>query len=730
MLKKLLTGLLVVLAIIVVGLVLVIFWPAGTPPPPRTDAYNTLSFTEAKSKAASLVGEMTLDEKVEQLHGDLTGTPALIRWGLRAILRPGRDIVNSGYNERLNIPPIAFTDGPRGIAFANGATAYPVAMARAATFNPELERAIGSAFGIESRRGGYNYIASPCINLLRHPGWGRAQECYGEDPFLTERMGVAHVAGIQKHGVMACPKHFALNSLENRRFTVDVSIDERALHEVYLPHFKAVVDSGTASIMSAYNKLQGEYAGQSRFLLEDILRDEWGWEGFITSDWINGVYDAEAGIHAGMDIEMPWNKVYGEIPDLIASGVIQESRIDTLVKRVVAGKLYWASQAGVAGADYSAALSTLDHKELSQRTAEESMVLLKNEEDVLPMVPEAVETILLVGPLAEADNLGDAASSKVDPESIITIKEGLEQIYSAAKVNYITEESSEELKSAAENADFVIAVVGYAADDEGENIQMFSERDPNQPTWGTGGDRTDLRLKREDVARLKDLAGLNSKTVAVVIGGSAITMDEWIDGIPSVLMAWYPGERGGVALARVLSGQAIPGGRLPVSIPKESNRLPHFDPFVDTVTYGYFHGYTWLNKTKQAPRFPFGFGLDYSKPSIDSAYVINPTLGFGDTLRIQVMIKGNGNRNGWAVPQAYVSWPDAAGRPDGVLQAFAKTSVIPGVNQQVDLEIPTIRLRNYAGDGQWNSIPGEYKVYLGLDAEEARSRVIFFSLTE
>jgi len=729
MLKKLLLGLLTVILVLAIGIALLIFWPAGSPPPPRTEAYSSMSFAETQTKAAELVSEMSLDEKVEQLHGGITSAIGLMRWGMRFMALPGRDIVNSGYNERLNIPPIAFTDGPRGVAFEDGATAYPVAIARAATFNPELERAVASAFGVESRRGGYNYIASPCINLLRHPGWGRAQECYGEDPFLTERMGVAHVDGIQKHGVMSCPKHYALNSLENRRFTIDVTVGERAMHEVYLPHFKAVIDSGAASVMSAYNKVNGAYAGQSRHLLEDILRNDWGWDGFVTSDWINGVYDVEAGIHAGMDVEMPWDKVYGQIPDLIAAGKIQEERIDTLVKRVVAGKLFWASRPGVATADYKAQVSTEDHKALAQRVAEESMVLLKNEGNVLPLRPASIQKILLVGALAEGDNLGDAASSKVDPESIVTIKQGLEELYGSAQITYLPGGETPALKAAAEDADAVIAIVGYSADDEGENIQMFGERDPNQPTWGTGGDRTDLRLKREDVARLQALAGINSKTVAVVIGGSAITMDEWIDGIPSVLMAWYPGERGGVALARILAGQAIPGGRLPFSIPKEDNRLPNFDPFVDTVNYGYYHGYTWLHKTAQEPRFPFGFGLDYSAPSIDTAYVLNPELGEADTLRVRVMVKGNGTQSGWAVPQAYVSWPEAAARPDGVLQAFAKTSIIPGVSQQVDLEVPVIRLRNYAGEGAWKSTPGEYSVYIGLDEGEARGRVLFFSVS-
>ena len=208
-------------------------------------------------------------------------------------------------------------------------------------------------------------------------------------------------------------------------------------------------------------------------------------------------------------------------------------------------------------------------------------------------------------------------------------------------------------------------------------------------------------------------------------------MDEWIDGIPSVLMAWYPGERGGVALARILAGQAVPGGRLPVSIPRETNQLPHFDPFVDTVTYGYFHGYTWHYKTKQEPRFPFGFGLDYTTNMLDTAYLVSAAqLTEADTIELVIELTNTGTRSGWAIPQAYVAWPDEAARPDGVLQAFAKTSTIPGVKARVSLSFPVAQLRNYAGPKNWVSTPGRYKIYVGFDAEDARSTVLEFDLVE
>ena len=730
MLRKLLLGLGILVALFVAFVLVLLYWPYAAPPPDRYPEYAALDRPAAEARAAELVARMSLEEKTAQLHGDLEGTIAFWRWGLRTLKNtPVRDLVSSGYNERLGVPALTFTDGPRGVAFARGSTAFPVAMARAATWDVELERAVAGAIATECRRGGYNYIANPCINLLRHPGWGRAQECYGEDPLLTERMGVAHVDGLQRHGVMACPKHYAANSLENNRFNVDVALDERTLHEVYLPHFKATVDSGAASIMSAYNKVNGEYAGQNRRLLEGILRDEWGFRGFVTSDWFLGVYDAEAGVHAGMDIEMPWDKYYGAIPDLVAAGAIDEARVDTLARRVVAGKLYWTSRAGVPGVDYAQGgrLSGDDHKALARRAATEAMVLLKNDGGVLPLDGGALRRVLVVGELATAANLGDEASSSVAPESYVTILEGLRAaLGEGGVVDHLADPDAAELSGAIADGDYdaVVAVVGYAGDDEGENIELFRQRDGSEPTWGTGGDRNDLRLKRPDVARLHALAGAHPRTVALVIGGSAIAMDEWIGDVPAVVMAWYPGERGGEAVAEVLLGEAEPGGRLPVSLPREGQTLPRFDPFADTVRYGQLHGYTYHQATAQAPLFAFGYGLGYGTVTVDTAYLDTTAVAEGGGATVTVVASNTGARETAFVPQVYVSWPAAAERPDGVLTAFAKTRIAPGASATVELPVDTRRWRNYAGDGRWRGTPGAYRLYVGTDAGEARARVL------
>ena len=411
----------------------------------------------------------------------------------------------------------------------------------------------------------------------------------------------------------------------------------------------------------------------------------------------------------------------------MAAGAIDEARVDTLARRVVAGKLYWASRPGVAGVDYAGALSSEEHRGLARRAATEAMVLLQNDGNVLPLDPARTRRVLVVGELATAANLGDEASSSVAPASYVTILDGLRGALGAGAV--VDHEAAPEPSELADivsrgTYDAVVAVVGYAGNDEGENIQMFGERDPGQPTWGTGGDRNDLRLKRPDVARLRALAGQHRNTVALVIGGSAIAMDEWIEQVPAVVMAWYPGERGGEAVAQVLLGEADPGGRLPVSLPREGQALPNFDPLADTVRYGRLHGYTHHEATAQAPLFPFGYGLGYGMVIVDTTYLDTDAIPEGGRATVTVVARNVGAREMSFVPQVYVSWPRAAERPDGVLTAFAKTRIAPGATATVELPIDARRWRNYVGGGQWRGTPGTYRLYVGTDAVEARGRVL------
>jgi beta-glucosidase len=295
---------------------------------------------EAADQAArDLVAKMTLDEKLNEMHGS-----GMARMMLSFLFSQTAAPGYAGGNERLGIPPLAFTDGPRGVICGHS-TAFPVAIARAATWDVDLERRVGDVIGKEARAQGANYWGGLCLNIVRHPSMGRAEETYGEDPWLTGEMGVAVMEAVQRHNVMACAKHFALNSQETARFKNDVEIDERSLREVYLPQFRKVTERGVASFMSAYNKVRGEWCGENRHLLTTVLRDDWGFPGFVTSDWVWGVHDGPRGVHAGLDIEMPSGQHYGEsLKKQVEEGVVPLSEIDASVRRIVRTKLLYLTR--------------------------------------------------------------------------------------------------------------------------------------------------------------------------------------------------------------------------------------------------------------------------------------------------------------------------------------------------------------------------------------------------
>ena len=315
--------------------------------------------------------------------------------------------------ERLGIPGFAFSDGPRGVVIGP-ATAYPVSMARGATWDLDLEERIGEAIGVELRAIGATLYGGVCVNVLRHPAWGRAQETYGEDPVHVGELGAALTRGVQRHA-MACVKHFACNSMENTRFSVDVTVDEAALHEVYLPHFRRIVDEGVASVMSAYNAVNGEWCGQSRMLLTDVLRDRWGFEGFVISDWIFGLRDAGPSVHAGLDVEMPYRMIRAfHLDEDLAAGLCTEDEIATAVERVVATLLRFHPVLSQPRPPIDV-LACDEHRALAREAAAKAVVLLRNEPvdgvPVLPLDPASLGSVAVIGRLAARFGIAVANST-------------------------------------------------------------------------------------------------------------------------------------------------------------------------------------------------------------------------------------------------------------------------------------------------------------------------------
>lgn len=503
---------------------------------------RALTPQEIDQYADKLLAEMSPTEKVHQMSGD-TGWWEWAKLLTVERLKYNDSPILSGRNPRLQIPPVASADGPRGVVLHHS-TCFPVAMARGASWDRDLERRVGDAMGQEIRAQQGNFYGGLCLNLLRHPGWGRAQETFGEDPYLLGEMAVATLEGVQRNNVMACAKHFAMNSIEMNRTQLNVNVDERSLREVYLPHFKRTVDAGVASIMSSYSRVRGDYAAENAYLLRKILKNQWGFRGFVMSDFVFGVHDGAKAANAGLDIEMPDTSAYG--PGLIAAvetGTVPREFIDDSVRRILRRKIDYSTRPDPMRYDSSLVVSQ-PHIDLAREAAEKSMVLLKNNDSLLPLEKSRLKTLAVIGLLADTEDIGDHGSSRVYPPYVITPLKGLRR-YLGAGTQISYESGADHLRAhfLARSSDAVIIVAGYDFHDEGE----YSTENPISADRGC--DRKDLHLHKDDVTLIQQLVPDNPKTIVVLGGGSAVLMDEWKDRVNSIIMAWYSGMEGGTAPA-------------------------------------------------------------------------------------------------------------------------------------------------------------------------------------
>ncbi len=689
--------------------------------------------------ARSLVATMTPEEKLWCLDGDAPTWAGLTFLG------------SDGYHlapfvaaevDRVGLPGVRFSDGPRGAVVGN-ATCFPVSMARGATWDPELEERIGDAIGSELRAVGANLTGAVCVNVLRHPAWGRAQETYGEDPHHVGELGAAFTRGLQRH-VMACVKHFACNSMENARFSVDIEVDEVALHEVYLPHFRRIVDEGVASVMSAYNSVNGEWAGQNHELLTGVLRDEWGFEGFVISDWIFGIRDAPTSVTAGLDIEMPYRMVRAQnLPGALARGDATWADVDRCVERVVATLLRFDDVLSTPVAPD--VVGSSEHRLLAREVAARSVVVLRNEPvDDAPVLPFASGVrVAVLGRLADTVNLGDGGSSDVWDLDCRTVLSGLCDAVGDAvgDVHYDDGSELERAASVASGADIAVVVVGYTYLDEGEYIgatdrsltDLFPRSDEPDvaarfarsvdalpPTtkpprvaerpsgFAVGGDRTSLRLPAPDVALIRAVAAANPRTVVVIQAGSAVIATEWIDCVPAVVQAWYGGAEAGPGLVDVLVGTVNPSARLPFSIPVDEADLPAFDRDAKTFRYDRWHGWWHLARTHVTPAFPFGFGLSYTTFALLDA-VISSKDG---VITARVTVANTGDRAGADVVQVYAELPDPDAPPR--LVGFARIEVPARGDAVVEIAVPVDRLATRdAASHSWRTARGVHRFVMG-----------------
>ena len=687
---------------------------------------------EINATIEQIIRAASLQEKVDMMSGRgffQAMKDTNMRWG-GAPYRAGGGI------QRLGVPALFFTDGPRGVVRGNS-TCFPVTMARGASWDRDLERKIGEVMGVEARAQGCNLSGAVCVNLLRHPAWGRAQETYGEDPFHLGEMGAALSRGIQTHNVAATVKHYALNSIENARFKIDVRIAERSLREVYLPHFKRILDAGCATVMSAYNKVNGEYCGQNRYLLTDILRHDWGFEGAVHSDWMLGVYHPY-GAAAGLDIENPEPVHFGDkLIDAVSNGQIEPSVVDTAARRILRTIYRFACAEDPLPAYAPDLVACEAHTRVALEAAEKSAVLLHNN-GILPLRKTA--NVGLFGSLAARSNTGDNGSSKVSPPYCISALEGIANYLGDSELLVAGDE--QDVQAAAQAAavvDVAIVVVGTTAFDEGEyvpsdigqssassattsgdNTDGHDKMLENTGAFGAGqargGDRDRLRLPEHQLALVKAVAGVNANTIVVIQSGSAIISTEFVGSTAAVLQTFYSGMEGGTALAHLLYGAVSPSGKLPFTVAMDESDYPFFDKHAKAIDYDNLHGYGLLESQQKAPQFPFGFGLSYAAFSYRALRVRRTDHG----VEVSVSLCNTGSVTASEITQIYVGFPNSAVPRTKLLKGFERTELAPGVTKTLDFLIPFDDLKYWdVGSHGWRLEPGVHTLFAGGSSDEA-----------
>jgi beta-glucosidase len=696
-----------------------------------------------EQRVHDLLSRMTLQEKVAMLSG--------------------ADWMQSVPNARLGIPSIKMADGPLGIRAWSGpsaetnaptarekvtTTAFPAGVALAATWDTDLVQSEGQAIAQEVKAVGRDMILGPTVNINRTPLWGRNFEGFGEDPYLASRLGVGYIKGVQGEGVIATVKHFAANNQEFERHRINAVIGERALHEIYFPAFKAAVQEASVwSVMSAYNKLNGVYCAESSFLLKDVLQKEWGFKGFVVSDW-GSTYSTVGTVNAGMDVEMPggdpmkdwitrpktqasgngggWLVPEKVLPE-ISAGKISTATIDDNVGRIL--RVIFLS--GQFDKPHSATgeVDTPQQRAVARTVATESIVLLKNAGDLLPLDSSQIHSVIVIGPNAAVAQTGGGGSSRVLPKYSISPLQGIqERAGQRVQVTYALGATMEgddatkdapvtpdhlrdEAVNAAAKADAAIVVVGRSPKLESEGFDIKS---------------LDLPAGQDEL--IEAVAKVNKHTVVVINAGGPVIMSKWIAQVSAIVDMWYGGQEGGNAIADVLFGLANPSGKLPVSFVKRWEDSPAYGHYPGEnlqVEYaeGIYVGYRYFDKNGVEPLFPFGYGLSYTKFDYSDLKV---SAG-GKPVEVSLQVRNSGSRAGAEVVELYLhDGHSSVDRPPQELKGFQRVSLAPGESKTVHFKLDKNATAFYSvAKKDWVTEPGRFDVLVGASSRDIRVKGSF-----
>lgn len=642
----------------------------------------------------------------------------------KASLCSGLNFWNTKPIERLNIPSIMMTDGPHGLRKQaesadhlglNGSiesTCFPTASALACSWNKDLVKELGVALGEECQAEDVSIILGPGVNIKRSPLCGRNFEYYSEDPYLSSQLAKNQIQGTQSQGVGTSIKHFAANNQEHRRMTIDTIVDERTLREIYLASFETAIKEGQPwTVMCSYNKLNGEYCSENHNLLTEILRDDWGYEGFVVSDW-GAVNDRDKGLYAGLDLQMPADNGISDslIVEAIKEGRLREEVLDTVVERILN-----ITFKAVENKKENVTYSKEDHHELARRVARECVVLLKNEENILPLKKN--EKIAVIGELAKQIRYQGGGSSHINPTKLDNTYEEIVKIAGEGNVIYgkgynlsdddLNIELVEEAKKVAREVDKVLIFIGLPDRYESE-----------------GFDRVHLNIPENQAHLVNELKSINENIIVVLSNGSPIEMP-FVNNVKGIVEGYLTGQASGKAIADVIYGETNPSGKLAETFPIKLSDNPSYLNFpgeVNKVEYkeGIFVGYRYYDKKEMDVLFPFGYGLSYTNFEYSDIEVSSKEINDTDKLDVTVKVKNTGDVFGKEIVQLYVRDVNSnVIRPEKELKGFEKIGLNPGEEKTVSFELDKKSFAYYNTDiSDWHVETGDFEILIGKSSRD------------
>ncbi|MCO5217025.1 MAG: glycoside hydrolase family 3 C-terminal domain-containing protein [Thermomicrobiales bacterium] len=656
--------------------------------------------SDFSEKIDSLIPQLTLEEK--------------------ANLTVGRDMWSTYPVERLGIPSVVMTDGPTGVRMAASsgenighsipATCFPTASGLASSWNRDLLSEVGRTIGIEAQALGVQTLLGPGLNQKRSPLGGRNFEYLSEDPVLAGELAAAFVNGIQGEGVGACPKHYVANESETNRMFSDAIIDERVLRENYLHAFEvAVKKSAPWTIMESYNKVNGEYVAENKRLLHDILKEEWGFDGIVISDW-SAVNDRVGGIRAGLHLQMPTAPTAWRVVEAVNNGALDEARLDEIVRDL----LHYVFTADAAKKS-DVTFSEDEHHRIARAAAAESITLLQNDGDLLPLSPSA--QVAVIGEFARKPRYQGGGSSEVNPTRVEVLYDELSAAYGndlPYAAGYHGEETSDELLAeaveTAKAADIAVVVIGLPDSYETE-----------------GRDRSHIDLPDAHNTLVSRVHEVQPNTVVVLINGSAVDLS-WVSYVPAIVEGWLTGQGSGGAIADVLTGTVNPSGKLAESFPWRIEDTPTYTSFwpdahgVIPFSEGVFYGYRWYDTRDIEPHFPFGHGLSYTTFEYSDLELSTDTYTEGEPLEVRVTITNTGDRVGKEVVQLYLHEHQSRfPRAVRELKDFAKVELAPGESKVVTFSLDGTAFAQWdTAVPSWVVNPGTFDVIVGASSRDLR----------